>query len=722
MSKRTLAIVLILTVLASTFIVANMTITSGSTIPIPSKIDLSIGPSTVPADNNAYNCIFVQLLDSTGQPARAQSDTTISLASETPSVGDVDPTIAIAKGETFGSANFYSTLSSGTSKITASATGYSTVEASIKTITPIPSAIAVYGFPSTLPADGEKYPAIMVQLQDSQGNPQRAPVGGVEVILSSSRTDIGTVDPRVTIPSGETYAIANFTTTTTPSMTNKTQVWSAANGYTSKYAEIITKPVTTNPSSIKIFVGPPKILADNKSYPQVAVQLQDTSGNISRAISNMTISFTSWDPNIVKVVENITLGPDSQFSTYGIIPLNTTYKAGQTTIIALKDNGGLNPGQADITTVEFIPPKLAVFVVPEKLPADAETYSAIQVQLQDSKGNPGKNPEGDVTVSLFSQDPTIATVSPTVVIPQGKTQATAILSVTNKEGSTLITAQTTGYSTGQGTVATHFIDFTPLEISISSNTSTVNSGKAAAVSAQITADGTAVTGATVTFTSSIGGSFSAQQVGNGYYTTNFTTPSVTQTTDCTITVTATKNGYVDNQATTQISISPAQASTPTATATPAPSTTPTPTPSAGTDTSTNLQFLIKDADGNPLNGTIVQSIAQPAGVTSLFDIADAQGSVTFKEVPSGSYTFTIIKQGYEPINATLELTGQPMSLPLTLLTGTEQETNQSLLLPIAAIVIVAVVVSLIVVFLLIRRRSKNRIQQLQELQRQLQQG
>ena len=63
-----------------------------------------------------------------------------------------------------------------------------------------------------------------------------------------------------------------------------------------------------------------------------------------------------------------------------------------------------------------------------------------------------------------------------------------------------------------------------------------------------------------------------------------------------------------------------------------------------------------------------------------------------------------------------------MSLPLTLLTGAEQETNQSLLLPIAAIVIVAVGVSLLVVFLLIRRRGKNRIQQLQELQRQLRQG
>ncbi len=99
------------------------------------------------------------------------------------------------RGDTSASANFKTTFSPGTTTISASATGYSTVQASITTIGPIPSEIAVYGFPSTLPADGNKYNAIMVQLQDSSGSPARAPQGGVQVALSCSDTSVGTVDP-----------------------------------------------------------------------------------------------------------------------------------------------------------------------------------------------------------------------------------------------------------------------------------------------------------------------------------------------------------------------------------------------------------------------------------------------------------------------------------------------------------------------------------------------
>ena len=117
----------------------------------------------------------MQLQDSSGQPSRALHDTTISLTSQITNIGTVDSSITIPKGTTFVSANFFSTLSPGSTTISASATDYATVQASITTVTPMPSSIAIYGFPSTLPADGGSYPAIMVQLQDSSGSPQRAP-------------------------------------------------------------------------------------------------------------------------------------------------------------------------------------------------------------------------------------------------------------------------------------------------------------------------------------------------------------------------------------------------------------------------------------------------------------------------------------------------------------------------------------------------------------------
>ena len=173
---KTLAITIVfLTIAMVLFSQNNASFASTSD---PSKLYIYTGPTSVLADNNTYNCIFVQLQDSTGQPARALQNTTISLSSSLTNIGTVDSSIIILKGATYASANFNTTFSPGTTTISATATGYATVQTTITTIGPIPSAIAAYGFPSTLPADGNTYPAIMLQLQDSSGNPARAPQGG----------------------------------------------------------------------------------------------------------------------------------------------------------------------------------------------------------------------------------------------------------------------------------------------------------------------------------------------------------------------------------------------------------------------------------------------------------------------------------------------------------------------------------------------------------------
>ena len=117
------------------------------------------------------------------------------LSSSLTIVGTVDSSIILPKGETFASANFTSTFYPGTTTISASATGFATVLSTITTVGPIPSTIGVYGFPSTLPSDGNSYPAIMIQLQDSTGAPARAPQGGVQIALTSSNTSVGTVTP-----------------------------------------------------------------------------------------------------------------------------------------------------------------------------------------------------------------------------------------------------------------------------------------------------------------------------------------------------------------------------------------------------------------------------------------------------------------------------------------------------------------------------------------------
>lgn len=409
------------------------------------------------ADNSRYKCIFVQLQDSSGKLARAPQDININLSSSLTSIGNVQSSITILQGDTFASADFTSTFNIGTTTISASATGYSTVTAFITTVGPIPSAIGLYGIPSTLPSDGNSYAAIMVQLQDSSGSPARAPQGGVQVSLTCSDTSVGTVTPTTTILEGQTFATASFTTTTkaqTEAKTESATITAVSQGYSLNQFSITTTPLASNPTKLKIFTGPSKFSADQSSYRQIAVQLQNASGYVAKPQStDITVYMASNDSSVCRI-DQIRIAADQ---TYALGTLNTTYKPGSANVTAVANDYPLT--NQSISTFGFIPSKLAVYCIPTNLPSDGQTYQTIQVQLQDSQGRPAKSTETGVNVMLSSSQPSVGIVTSALTIPFGQTQATGNLTVTNTTGNTSITAQASGYTTGQTTVTTSPIDY-----------------------------------------------------------------------------------------------------------------------------------------------------------------------------------------------------------------------------------------------------------------------
>jgi hypothetical protein len=706
-TKKLLSILVVFTIFISAFVMLNQSGTNAVAVTSPANLKVYVGPSSVLADNNTYNCIFVQLQDSNGKPARALQDTTISLSSSLTNIGTVSPSITILKGATFASTDFKSTFSPGTTTISASATGFSTVQSTITTIGPIPSATAIYGFPSTLPSDGLSYDAIMVQLQDSSGAPAKAPQGGVQVTLSSGDTTVGTVTPLVTIPEGKTYTIASFTTTTraqTEARTISATIYAVAQGYTTGQTSITTTPIGTSGAQNKlmIFIGPNKVLADQNSYKLVAIELQNSNGFVLPASSDIPVTVGSSDQSVGKIDSLLTIPTGS---TYALATFNSTFKSGSTIITAIATNFASN--QQTINTFGFIPSKLAVYSSPAILPSDNAAYQAIQVQLQDSQGRPAKDPQSAVTISLFSSQPSVATTGTALIIPFGSTQATGSLTVTNAPGSTTITAQAPGYTTGQGTVTTYLIDYSTLQVTLTANPQSVANGDKSSLSAYVTADGSPITGATVQFTSDNGGTFIAvNEQGNGYYSTNFTAPNFSQTSTCTITAIASKENYLSGQNTIPITVTPT--STPSA----------TPTPSSTSDTNT-ITLKIEDSNGNPMNNTLVQSISQPAGMTKLMDITNATGYVKFANVQLGIYNFNATT-GYQSTNKTFNITNLPYTDSLMLINeGNTSGGISSSLLIIIIVVIVIAAAATAGGLLVLRRRGKARIRKLQEMQKQL---
>jgi hypothetical protein len=646
----------------------------------PSKLKIYVGPTSVPADNNIYECVFVQLQDSNSKPARAIQDTTISLSSSLTSVGDVDPTITISKGSTFAVAKFHTTFTPGTTTIAATASGYATVQTPLITVAPVPSKLAVYGFPPVLPSDGVSYNAIVVQIQDSTGNPAKAPLQGITVALSSSNSTIASVAASATITSGQTYALASVISTAPGSAT----ITAMTSGYTSAQATIRAEvPSATQPTSIQMYVAPPKTLADNTEHEQIVVQLLNAAGKITQQPPTpIPIQMSSSDESVGKVQPILTV---IQGRVYATATFFATYKAGTTTITAAATD--LKTDTEAITTIGPIPSRLVAYCNPSGLPADNKAYNAIQVQLQDAQGKPALDPDGDVKVSLFSSDPDVGTVPTTLTIPYGKTYATTSFTSTYMESSATITAQASGYTTGQAKMTTYSIDQTSLSVTVTADPNPVVPGNKTNVTAYVTyLGGIPTTGATVKFTSSSGGTFAAvKEQGNGYYNVTFTAPSFSTKTNCTITASVSKTDYTTSQASIQIIVI-------------------LPTGNVGT-----MQLRVQDDNGQPISDAVVSSVSQPAGMKQLMDTTNSTGYVTFPNATEGNYTINVNKQGYQPVNQTFNFTTKSSVRTLYLTkNGDNNQPQQDLTLVWLVLVAVIVVVVVVVAAYIQRRRTAEK--------------
>ena len=681
MSRKILsAIIIISMIICSSLLIGQV---SSDITYNPTKLEISVNPPSLPADNSTYNCIFVQLQDTNGNPARALQDTTISLSTSITEIGTVDQTATIPKGSTYTTANFYATFTPGTTIITAAATGYATVQSPVATVGPKPYTIGVYGFPATLPADAGAYEAVMVQLQDSSLSPAKAPRGGTEVSLSCSNVTVGDVTAKVTIHEGQTYATATFYTT---SSTGQAVVTAIASDYGATSTTIKTLPQSPASSGkLVISTGPTKVLADNSAYKHIAVQIM-YEGALVSASSDLAVTIASADESIGKTETKITI-PASK--TYALATLSSTYKAGTTTITAAATN--FEAASQTITTTGYTASKLAVYCALSTLPSDKAAYQAVQVQLQDAQGRPVKAPV-DLTVNLFSSQPTVAAVNPTVTIPFGKTCTTGTLTVTNVPGEAAVTVQASGYTTGQATLTTYTIDFQKLAITLTANPQSIFNANTTEITAYITAENNPITGATLQFTSNSNGTFTQTQEDQaGYYKTTFTAPSVSKTTTCTITVNGSKTGFLSALGTTQITVV-------------LPPTAGTNVNSTGNSVSNKLQLYIKDSNGNYVSDALVSAVNQSAGSQALSGTTNATGYVTFKNVANGSYTFKITKTGYAPLEQTFEFKGNPRAVVL-MLSAEPQSDNTLLIIGAAVIVVVIAVISIV----LVKRRkpSKN---------------
>jgi len=285
MEKKALTITVILLILVAALPLLSQNICSAKTAE-PTKMTLTFAPTKLPADNSAYDCIFIELLDSTGKPARTSQYITITLASSKTTVGNVDSSITINPGEFYKTAKFYTTSTPGTTTISATTTDFATVQTSITTtaLGDTPTKLAIFCAPALLPANDMEYQIVKVQIQDSSSRPTINTGEPIFINIASSESTIGFISPMLTIEQGNSQVLGTFKVSNAPGTTSIT---AQASDLTTSQAKLTTYLIDLSVMNTQINATSYTLLNGNKTDITAFVT---EKGN---PISDATVKFSS---------------------------------------------------------------------------------------------------------------------------------------------------------------------------------------------------------------------------------------------------------------------------------------------------------------------------------------------------------------------------------------------------------------------------------------------
>ncbi len=394
------------------------------------SLSVTVTPAKLPADGGQYPAVVVSLLDKSGLPSLALSETNVFLSSSQTNVGSVPSSVVIPAGKVFVMVNFTTTTTAGQTAITVSSPGLASFSAPLVTVVPSGFATHLNAFatPGTLVARPTDKGTITVELTDDQGLPSKAPAD-LTVHLFSSSNDTASLDQtNVVIKADETFATGTFHTAFRP----------GAASITASSSGFISGGTTINvvgPAPLKLVAqAQPQSLALSSSG-RLVISLTDQSGEPARAPTPISISITSSNLTVAQVQATATI-PAGWI--YTVVSYSSTSIQGTATLTATSP--GLESSSSVANTfAQKSATALKVFVSPSPTLSDNQTYSAILVALVGSDGNPAVA-VGDVLVQLTSSSSVVGSVPSSIIIPGGASYTTANFRSTFASGTTVVTA------------------------------------------------------------------------------------------------------------------------------------------------------------------------------------------------------------------------------------------------------------------------------------------
>ena len=546
---RLLAVLVLIPIILSSF---GAVLNVGAT---DNQLLVSLGPSNLIADGADHNCVFVQLVNTKGEPIQASENVTIILTSSRLDVGTVEGTIFIPEGSNFGNTTFHTTKNSGTTLITATAPGYMTGGAELTTTSPSKNPqLKMYALPSVAPAINGTTGKVAIEILTEDDVPY--PSTENVVLNLATNSSVLTLPEEAVISAGSYYVMVNYTVTGNFTIVGGAPVTSYGNvtlsalaqGFRPGTANVQIKTPGNVTHSLFVEIGPSIVLPDDSLLDSAVVSLLDNSG--APVVLNGTISVSlssSADKTVTSVQKGVVVANNTYYSFIDLTSIGTGIS-----LIAASAQG-LTMDAESITVEGSVPSKLNVYITPDSIISGNPLIPIVTVEVVDQNDFPVFVDE-DVNVFLSSSNPTIGTVAQFVTIPKGHYYAQVSVEPESKVGSISITASSRGFEPSANALST-----TELVMNATLTTSRptkVND----TVTASILVDrhGLLLNGVSVTW-EVIGGAVKTQETATNE--AGMATATITQTsTTMKISVLLTKPGYKDLPL-TRLSTIPTQQST-----------------------------------------------------------------------------------------------------------------------------------------------------------------
>ncbi|MDG6925927.1 MAG: Ig-like domain-containing protein [Nitrososphaerota archaeon] len=388
----------------------------------PTAIKLYVGPNPVVANAATYPAITVALVNSTGYPALAASNTIVNITSGTTGVGTTSSYVNIPSGSESAVASFSTTYFVGITTVTAVAQNLASAQVQVSSYGPVPVNLLVSSVSSTVLANGATDDVLAVSLQDAAGNPAIAPTP-ISVHLTSSQPTTAQVSPYVTIRAGQSYILTSVQVGISAGNTNIT---ASSTNYGS--SSTILDAQIPAPTELHLYVGPSVAINSTKGQESmVSVQLQDVNGLPASASSPTTVTVTSSNTAVLAQPVVLSIAPGHDYASAFV----STLGPGDTNLTASAP--GLGASSA-VLNVLSAPITLALAPSPQ-IPFTNESSTVIltatalgagisgaNVQWSTSFGvlsstNSTTNAAGQAVVVLASGSPGPATLTATVRSP-----------------------------------------------------------------------------------------------------------------------------------------------------------------------------------------------------------------------------------------------------------------------------------------------------------------